>query len=106
MSTEVKSVSSSEKKPSYSRRLVEHLKSTTIDPVTIADVIKAIEEFATKEYQLIASERAMSAGLMNFGKYKGKPLAEVAKLDAKYITWLKKNDQFLSKDLKVILAAM
>ena len=93
MSNEVKSTFS-EKKPSYSKRLVEHLLSTTTDPNSITDIIKSVEKFAAKEYQLIASERAMSAGLMNFGKYKGKALAEVAKLDMKYITWLRKTTNF------------
>ena len=33
---------------------------------------------------------------MNFGKYRGKKLEDIAKIDAEYIKWLAKNNKYLT----------
>ena len=91
-----------ETKKSYTARLVEHLEEHKVNKKTL-ELIKA---FATLEKEKIEAERKETEGLMNFGKYKGKKIEDVYKLDKQYIEWLGKNNQYLRSDGKEIVAKL
>jgi hypothetical protein len=71
-------------KPSYTQRLISHLEENKVNKKTI----ELIKSFSAAQALKIQEERAENAGLMNFGKYKGKHLSEVFKLDLQYCQWL------------------
>jgi aminoglycoside phosphotransferase family enzyme len=101
MSTEQKE---QKKYVSYTDRLIEHVRKEchmTVMSEQLDRVIVEIEAFALAQSKLI-SERE-NKGCMTFGKHKDKLLTDVAKFDPSYVTWLKKNDNYLNSDLKLIL---
>jgi uncharacterized protein (DUF3820 family) len=81
----------SEKK-SYTSRLIERLEANNTPIATI----NLIKDFAVEAYDEKQKKEAENVGIMNFGKYKGKKLADIAKLDAEYIKWLAKNNKYLT----------
>ena len=52
------------------------------------------------------AREAENAGTMNFGKYKGKKLVDIAKLDADYIKWLAKNNKYLTSSNQELLKTL
>jgi uncharacterized protein (DUF3820 family) len=40
---------------------------------------------------------------MTFGKFRGKQIREVFKLDPQYVSWLQKNNMYLSDANKIIV---
>lgn len=91
-------------KKNYTQRLIDHL----IANCKMTDEFKLIEEeikkFSNEEYKRLNDQKKENEGKMTFGKYKGKKLIEVAKLDHNYIKWLKTNTQYLNSGLKEILS--
>ncbi len=81
----------SEKK-SYTSRLIERLQTINTPVATI----NAIKDFAIAEYDAKQKKEADNAGTMNFGKYKGKKLVDISKLDKPYMQWLSKNCKYLT----------
>jgi uncharacterized protein (DUF3820 family) len=81
----------SEKK-SYTARLIERLQTLNTPVATI----NAIKEFAIESYDERQKEESANAGTINFGKYKGKKLEDIAKLDIPYMKWLAKNNKYLT----------
>ena len=67
------------------------------------EAIESSEEIARLEAILITAERAASRGLMTFGKYAGKQLHDIHKLDAKYIHWLDRNRKYLNSENREIV---
>ena len=96
-------MSTENKRPSYTKRLVENLKKECKTTDDLAMVIKQIEKFALEESKRIEELNKENAGKMTFGKYKG---IDIAKLDSSYIDWLKKSTQYLNLDLKNILETL
>ena len=92
---------SSEKK-SYTARLIEKLENLNTPIATI----HAIKDFAIAEYDAKVIKEAETAGTMNFGKYKGKKLVDIAKLDADYIKWLAKNNKYLTSSNQELLKTL
>jgi hypothetical protein len=81
----------SEKK-SYTGRLIERLQTLNTPVATI----NAIKDFAIAEYDAKQQRQAETAGTMNFGKYKGKKLEDIATIDMPYMKWLSKNCKYLT----------
>jgi uncharacterized protein (DUF3820 family) len=94
--------SASEGKRSYTSRLIEKLEALHTPIATI----NAIKDFAIEQYDAKQLKEAETAGIMNFGKYKGKKLADIAKLDAHYMLWLAKNCKYLSGTNQDLLKAL
>jgi len=100
-----------ENKKSYTKRLIEHLEKSSADGHWVRGkdfdiMITQIKAFALLESKRIEAQNEAARGRMTFGKYKGKLLTEVAKLDESYIAWLKKSTQHLNADLKAILETL
>jgi hypothetical protein len=97
---------------SYTDRLIEHVRKEchlTVMSEQLDRVIVEIEAFALAQSKVIddsKKKRNENPGQMSFGKFKGKMLVDVAKIDPGYIEWLKKNNQYLRSDLKEILKGL
>ena len=91
----------SEKK-TYTSRLIERLESLHTPIVTI----NAIKDFAIAEYDAKQQRQAETVGIMNFGKYKGKKLEDIAKLDKPYMQWLSKNNKYLTSTNQELLKTL
>jgi uncharacterized protein (DUF3820 family) len=89
-------------KKSYTYRLIERLQ--LLNPPI--ETINAIKDFAQNEYDLKQKREAESAGIMSFGKYKGKKLIDIAKLDKQYILWLAKNNKYLTASNQKLLKTL
>jgi len=84
---------SDEKKPlSYTQQLKAFLESKKC-PQAYLDLIS---EFSLEYGEKKKQEEEATKGLMNFGKYKGKKIIDIYKLDKTYIKWLGKNDKYLN----------
>ena len=89
-----------ETKPkSYTARLLDVLEANKC-PTKYVDLIK---KFAADESEKREEEKEATRGIMTFGKYKNRKIEEVFKLDPQYITWLKKNEKYLSDANKAIV---
>ena len=87
------------KKPSYTEQLKTFLESKKC-PQKYLDLIGDFSlEYGEKKKQ----EEEATRGIMNFGKYKGKKLEDIYKLDKTYVKWLGKNDKFLNSVNKQIV---
>ena len=84
--------SASEGKRSYTSRLIERLEAYNTPIATI----NLVKDFAKEAYDEKQKKEAETAGTMNFGKYRGKKLEDIAKIDAEYIKWLAKNNKYLT----------
>ena len=91
-----------DKPKSYTQRLMEHLEENKVSKKTLS----LIKEFSSAESLKIQEKRESNKGIMNFGKYKGKRLEEVFKLDKQYVEWLNKNNNYLNSDNKEIVAQL
>jgi uncharacterized protein (DUF3820 family) len=91
----------SEKK-SYTARLIDKLEIYN----TPISTINLIKEFAKDEYDAKQQRELESAGTMNFGKFKGKKLVDIAKLDKQYISWLAKNCKYLTASNQELLKTL
>lgn len=88
-----------EKKPSYTQQLKEHLESNKV-PKKYIDMISIFAlEYSTQR----EAENKANEGIMTFGKYKGKKIMDMHKIDKPYIMWLKKNSKYLSDANKEIV---
>jgi uncharacterized protein (DUF3820 family) len=79
--------------------MIEFLQEKKISKKTL----DLISEFALNESTKREAEREANKGIINFGKYKGKKLTEISKLDKPYIMWLQKNNKYLNQDNKEIV---
>ena len=79
-------------KKSYTARLIEKLEVYNTPIATI----NLVKDFAKEAYDEKQKKEAENAGIMNFGKYKGKKLEDIAKLDMPYMKWLAKNNKYLT----------
>jgi uncharacterized protein (DUF3820 family) len=84
--------SENSEKKSYTSRLIERLESLHTPIATI----NAIKDFAIEAYDAKVLKEITEAGTINFGKYKGKKLEDIAKLDMPYMKWLAKNNKYLT----------
>lgn len=88
-----------EKPKSYTARMVDFLTEKKVTKKTL-DLIR---EFSMAEASKREVEREATKGIMNFGKYKGKKLTDIFKLDKPYLMWLQKNNKYLNSDNKEIV---
>ena len=87
------------KKQSYTDQLKTFLEGKKC-PQAYLDLIS---EFSLEYGEKKKQEQEATKGLMNFGKYKGKKLEEIFKLDKTYIKWLQKNNKYLNAANKEIV---
>ena len=87
-----KMTSENSEKKSYTARLIERLESLNTPIATI----NAIKDFAIEAYDKKQKQEVENAGRISFGKYKGKKLEDIAKLDMPYMKWLAKNNKYLT----------
>lgn len=87
------------KKQSYTDQLKTFLEGKKC-PQSYLDLIS---EFSLEYGEKRKQEQEATKGLMNFGKYKGKKLEEIFKLDKTYIKWLQKNNKYLNAVNKEIV---
>jgi hypothetical protein len=88
-----------DKPKSYTARLIDFLEENKVEQKTL-DLIK---EFASAESEKIELNKDKTVGIMNFGKFKGKKITEIFKLDPQYVKWMQKNNKYLSDDNKAIV---
>jgi hypothetical protein len=91
--------SAATKPKSYTARLIDVLQENKC-PTKYLDLIK---KFAADESEKREQETQATKGVMTFGKFRGKKIEDVYKLDPQYIKWLKKNETYLSSANKVIV---
>ena len=87
------------KKQSYTDQLKTFLESKKC-PQSYLDLIS---EFSLEYGEKRKKEQEATKGIMNFGKYKGKKLEEIYKLDKTYIKWLQKNNKYMNATNKQIV---
>ena len=95
-------------KISYTSRLVNSLNSSFIglegkERDLYDRFITSIREFSSEQKVLIDNKNDKEKGYMTFGKYSGKSINDVYKLDKPYIKWLSKNNKYLNEDSKSIV---
>ena len=88
-----------ERKPSYTEQLKTFLESKKC-PQKYLDLIG---EFSLDYVEKKKQEEEATKGIINFGKYKGKKLEDIYKLDKTYIMWLQKNNKYLNQVNKEIV---
>jgi len=89
-----------ETKPkSYTQRLKEFLEENKC-PKKYLDLIS---QFAKAEAEKREQEREEGKAIMSWGKFKGKRIEDVYKLDPQYINWCLKNSQYLSPPQKDLM---
>ena len=87
------------KKQSYTEQLKTFLEGKKC-PQSYLDLISDFSlEYGEKKKQ----EQEESKGIMNFGKYKGKKLVDICKIDKNYLKWLQKNNKYLNDSNKEIV---
>lgn len=90
---------------SFGDRLINHLRSQqetlNISNDSFADLALTIYSFEQAERDSRKVNR--KPGEMSWGKFKGKQLTDIYKLDPKYCLWLSKNCEYLSAENKDIL---
>jgi uncharacterized protein (DUF3820 family) len=91
-----------EKKKSYTQRLVDYLELKGTPVATI----NFIKDFAIEQYAERKKHEEDTTGFKSFGKYKGKKLQDVAKLDYSYLLWLAKNDEYLSGSNRELVTSL
>ena len=94
--------SQNSEKKSYTARLIDKLESLNTPVATL----NAIKDFAIAEYDAKQKREAENAGTMNFGKYKGKKLTDIVKLDKPYMQWLTKNNKYLTSSNQELLKTL
>ena len=93
-------MTSADTKPkSYTQRMLDVLETNKC-PTKYIDLIK---KFAADESEKRENEKEATKGVMTFGKFRGKQIREVFKLDPQYVSWLQKNNMYLSSANKVIV---
>jgi hypothetical protein len=85
---------------SFGERLILELKKNDCSE----KAINTVRAFEKKDWQDKAKFRAKNSGVLSFGKYKGKNIRDVYKLDPGYCAWMhEKSQKFLSQDIKDVL---
>jgi uncharacterized protein (DUF3820 family) len=84
---------------SYTQRLIDVLQENKC-PTKYLDLIK---KFAADESEKREEQNQATKGVMTFGKFRGKQIREVFKLDPQYVSWLQKNNMYLSDANKIIV---
>jgi uncharacterized protein (DUF3820 family) len=90
---------SEERKQSYTEQLKTFLEGKKC-PQAYLDLIS---EFSLDYVEKRKQEQEKTKGIINFGKYKGKKLQDIYKLDKTYIMWLQKNNKYLNQVNKEIV---
>ena len=91
------------KEMTYSERLIFELQTAGC-PTSCIDVV---QKFMLEERQKKEQFAAANHGVLTFGKYKGKHIEGVFKLDPSYCQWLHdKSAKFLRADIKDMLAVL
>lgn len=92
-------MTTTDKPKSYTTRLIEFLEEHKTNKKTI-DLIK---EFALEETERKKEQQEATKGIMTWGKFKGKRIEDVFKLDPQYIKWCIKNSQYLNEHQKELM---
>ena len=92
---------------SFSDRLIKNLyenrKKIKTDDKTFSQIVQMISDFDQTERD---RKKNAPPGEMTFGKYRGKQLADIYKLDPSYCMWLAKNNKYLSQENQSILTKL
>ena len=97
--TDIKTVKETPKKESYTDRLIQHLKECGETEFTI----KRIKDFSKTEAVKLKKEEEVGKQDFTWGKYKGKTIKDVFKLDESYCEWALRSN-YLSVDKKQIIS--
>ena len=87
------------KKESYTEQLKNFLEGKKCP----SKYLELISEFSLDYMEKKKQDQEETKGIMNFGKFKGKRIEEIYKLDKTYVKWLGKNNQFLNQSNKEIV---
>jgi hypothetical protein len=88
-----------QKQPSYTSRLIDNLKSKDIPDATL----EFIREFAKSEAKVLEAQNKATEGMYRWGKFKGKLIRDVYKLDPDYVKWSATNKQYLrASEIEII----
>ena len=87
------------KKQSYTEQLKTFLEGKKCP----SKYLELISEFSLDYMEKKKQDQEETKGIMNFGKFKGKRIEEIYKLDKTYVKWLGKNNQFLNQSNKEIV---
>jgi len=85
------------------RMIIAIKDANIVDHIDLERIEAVIHQFYKDESERREIEHKLNGGKMSFGKYKSKSITDIFKTDPSYITWLKKNTQYLSKTQKAIL---
>lgn len=88
-----------DKPKSYTARLLDVLQENKC-PTKYLDLIK---KFASDESEKIELNKEATKDVMTWGKFRGKKIEDVYKLDPQYIKWCLKNSQYLSQPQKELM---
>ena len=97
--TDIKTVKETPKKESYTDRLIQHLKECGETEFTI----KRIKDFSKTEGLKFQLKNEKEKENFTWGKYKGKTIKDVFKLDESYCEWALRSN-YLSVDKKLIIS--
>ena len=87
------------KKQSYTEQLKNFLEGKKCPE----KYLELISDFSLDYMEKKKQDQEETKGIMNFGKFKGKRIEEIYKLDKTYVKWLGKNNQFLNQSNKEIV---
>ena len=95
-------MSDTQKPKSYTSRMIDFLTENKVNKKTI-DLIK---QFASDEAEKRNEEKEATKDIMTWGKFKGKRIEDVFKLDPQYIGWCIKNSQYLTEHQKELMNSL
>jgi len=83
----------------YTERLIDYVKEhcKSLLPKDMTAVSDAIMTFSFEQQNAKKEYTEEELSTISWGKYKGKKIEDIVKLDRKYILWLKKNESYLKK---------
>lgn len=90
------------KKQSYTEQLKNFLEGKKCPQ----KYLELISEFSLDYGEKKKQEQKETKGIMTFGKFKGKRIEDIYKLDKNYVKWLGKNDKYLSTANKEIVEGL
>lgn len=93
---------------SFTDRLVKHLyskrKTIKVDDKVFNEIIQMLNDFDQSDRE--NRKKSAEPGIMTFGKFKGKHIKDIYKLDPNYCMWLAKNNKYLSQENQSILTTL
>jgi hypothetical protein len=92
---------------SYTERLIKAIGEVEmIDDKMLGSIEERVRRFNKEERERKELEHKQNGGRMTWGRHKHKCLTDIAAFDPGYITWLKRNDSYLSNVQRDILKSL